>query len=48
LFGLAAVCSAYNAGACVLTPCARLQRQAALYGGLAVWEATQVYRHWRS
>jgi hypothetical protein len=46
LFGLAAICAAYNAGAAVLLPCARLQRQALLYGCLATWEATQVHRHW--
>ena len=45
LFGLAAICAAYNAGACVLHPCRRLTQQALGYGALAAFEATQVFAH---
>lgn len=45
LFGLAAMCAAYNLGACVLHPCRRLTQQAIGYGLLAAFEATQVQAH---
>lgn len=48
LFGLATICLAYNAGAAVVRPQARLLVNVALYGALALFEATQVKSHWSS
>ena len=48
LFALSTVCAAYNLGAGVSRSERRLWAQAAVYGGLAAWEATQVKAHWGS
>lgn len=47
LFGLLVVCAAYNLGALMVRPTARLVGQTLLYGGLAVHEARQVRGHWQ-
>jgi hypothetical protein len=48
LFGLAAICAAYNTGAAVVRPSRQLTLQAGLYGLLAAAEAYQVASHWGS
>jgi hypothetical protein len=46
LFGLAAVCAAYNAGAAAVRPSRRLTVQAVGYALLAAFEARQTRNHW--